>query len=73
MLTLGEGYSSNLAQRTLSQLTTGTPANNGGSALGVHFRTLGNVAYFITSLNTLGEATSALQSRILNALQSPPS
>lgn len=67
------GYSSNLAQRTLSQLTSSMSAENGNSAFGVHFRTLGNVAYFITSLNTSGETISTLQSRILNALDSSPS
>ncbi|KAG8993150.1 hypothetical protein FRB90_000777 [Tulasnella sp. 427] len=63
------GYSSNLAQQTLSNLKSSIISEGDTFPFGVHFRTLGNVAYFMTSLNTSKEAVQLLQSRILDTLR----
>jgi dethiobiotin synthetase/adenosylmethionine--8-amino-7-oxononanoate aminotransferase len=36
---------------------------------GIHFRTLGNVAYFMTSLNTPYETIRSVEERIRSTLQ----
>ncbi|KAF9020973.1 PLP-dependent transferase [Hymenopellis radicata] len=41
----------------------------GGQPFGVHFRTLGNVAYFITSLNTSATVLRSLEDKIWLTLQ----
>ncbi|KAK0480260.1 onanonoxo-7-onima-8-eninoihtemlysoneda [Armillaria novae-zelandiae] len=41
----------------------------GGAPFGVHFRTLGNVAYFMTSLNTSSPVLRSLEDRIWKTLQ----
>ena len=40
----------------------------GGTPFGIHFRTLGDVAYFITSLNTPPATIRALEDRIWASL-----
>jgi len=42
----------------------------GGSPFGIHFRTLGNVAYFMTSLTTPPSVIQSVEDRIWHALQS---
>jgi len=43
----------------------------GGDPFGIHFRTLGNVAYFMTSLNTPSATIRAVERRIQSTLRSP--
>ncbi|TFK98672.1 PLP-dependent transferase [Pterulicium gracile] len=72
------GYLSNLAESTflpLREATTTNPGDLGSVAPGrapysVHFRTLGNVAYFMTSLNTEAEVIRDLEDRIWGVLTS---
>lgn len=40
----------------------------GGAPFKIHFRMLGNVAYFMTSLNTSPETIRSVEDRIWNAL-----
>jgi dethiobiotin synthetase/adenosylmethionine--8-amino-7-oxononanoate aminotransferase len=40
----------------------------GGAPYGIHFRTLGNVAYFMTSLNTKGNVIRSVEDRIWRTL-----
>ena len=58
------GYRSHLAQDRLQSIKL--PPNEG--SFGVHFRTLGDVAYFMTSFNTSRETIGELENRILSAL-----
>ncbi|KAF9266575.1 PLP-dependent transferase [Marasmius fiardii PR-910] len=51
-----------LSENTLS-------AAPGGAPFGVHFRTLGNVAYFMSSLNTLPETLRSLEDKIWRILR----
>jgi len=64
------GYGSQSAQ-TLMQPIMGSPTGDQPSApsFGIHFRTLGNVAYFMTSLNTPSETIRSVQDRIRSTLQ----
>ncbi|KAF7333521.1 PLP-dependent transferase [Mycena venus] len=65
------GYVSQSAQTLLQSIRE---RNNGSSSseipqFSVHFRTLGNVAYFMTSLNTASETIRILEDKIWKALQ----
>ncbi|KAI0033102.1 pyridoxal phosphate-dependent transferase [Vararia minispora EC-137] len=71
------GYESHSAQMVLSSLAqavgsieSGTSAAPGGGPFSVHFRTLGNVAYFMTSLNTPDATIREVEDRIWAALNS---
>ncbi|KAF7424298.1 hypothetical protein PC9H_009604 [Pleurotus ostreatus] len=71
-----EGYVSTSAQALLSSLKVPEPQDSsrispspGGVPFGVHFRTLGDVAYFMTSLNTSPDVIRSLEDRIWRALQ----
>ncbi|KAH9930141.1 onanonoxo-7-onima-8-eninoihtemlysoneda [Fomitopsis serialis] len=69
------GYGSHSAQKLLQSLRLPTnkdaPSSApGGAPFGTHYRTLGDVAYFILSLNTAPAVVDTMQSRILAALQS---
>ncbi|KAJ6541994.1 PLP-dependent transferase [Mycena vulgaris] len=59
------GYVSQSAQTLLQSLKI----NDTDSSFSVHFRTLGNVAYFMTSLNTAPETIRALEDKIWKALK----
>lgn len=71
------GYVSTSAQALLSSLKVPGPQDRsssispspGGVPFGVHFRTLGDVAYFMTSLNTSPEVIRSLEDRIWRTLQ----
>ena len=41
----------------------------GGAPFGIHFRTLGDVAYFITSLNTTSAVIRSIEDKIWKALK----
>ncbi|OCB85275.1 PLP-dependent transferase [Sanghuangporus baumii] len=60
----GEGYRSQLAQDHLQSIKV--PPDD--ESFGIHFRTLGDVAYFMTSLNTSRDTIKELETRILSAL-----
>ncbi|KAG2347906.1 PLP-dependent transferase, partial [Suillus weaverae] len=63
------GYASHSAQTLLQSLRLplgngSTSAAPGGAPFGVHHRTLGNVAYFMSSLNTPRATIEALEDRL---------
>ena len=63
------GYSSGAAGTILAGLggPEGMEGTEGGGSLeGVHFRTLGNVGYLMTSLNTPAVTVRALEQRVLD-------
>ena len=70
------GYQSHSAQEILASLTqpvvSGEEASSapGGAPFGINFRTLGNVAYFMTSLNTPAETVRAVEDRLWSVLGS---
>ncbi|KZT06024.1 onanonoxo-7-onima-8-eninoihtemlysoneda [Laetiporus sulphureus 93-53] len=73
-----DGYRSNSAQKLLESMRLGmaseqTSAAPGGAPFGINYRTLGNVAYFMLSLNTSEAVIHAVQDRILQTLQKKPS
>ncbi|KAK1222824.1 hypothetical protein PQX77_014246 [Marasmius sp. AFHP31] len=70
------GYASHSAEKVFQGLSL--PSSNsenvlsaapGGAPFGVHFRTLGNVAYFISSLDTSPETLRSLEDKIWTQLQ----
>lgn len=63
------GYASHSAQALLQSLRLplddgSTSSAPGGAPFGVHYRTLGNVAYFMSSLNTSRATIEALEDRL---------
>jgi dethiobiotin synthetase/adenosylmethionine--8-amino-7-oxononanoate aminotransferase len=63
------GYATHSAQTLLQSLRFplddgSTSAAPGGAPFGVHYRTLGNVAYFMSSLNTPRATIEALEDRL---------
>lgn len=59
------GYGSDTAQKVFGSLNSGavkTSEAPGGH--GIHYRTLGNVAYFISSLNTSRKVMRLVEGRI---------
>lgn len=73
-LTLGTGYQSTSAHKLFQRLNE--VAHNdgelapapGGSRYAIHFRTLGNVAYFMLSLNTGAATIRAVEDRIWHVI-----
>ncbi|KAK7044197.1 hypothetical protein VNI00_007917 [Paramarasmius palmivorus] len=69
------GYVSHSAEAVFKGLNLVDPTDNalsaapGGAPYGVHFRTLGNVAYFMTSLNTTPSTLRSLEDKIWRTLQ----
>ncbi|KAI0315562.1 PLP-dependent transferase [Amylostereum chailletii] len=68
------GYHSHSAQAVLQSLNQAalpseeaSPAP-GGAPFSIHFRTLGNVAYFMTSLNTLAATLRAVEDKVWSIL-----
>ena len=62
-----QGYRSTAAQKILDPLRT-TDSSSNGPSFGVHFRTLGDIGYFITSLNTERNVIAGVEERILKVL-----
>ena len=64
------GYQSHTAQALLKALgdatseSSGVTSVPGGAPFSIHFRTLGDVAYFMTSLNTPSATIRAVEDRI---------
>jgi len=69
------GYTSHSAQSVMqslslcSQTDSDLSAAPGGAPFGVHFRTLGDVAYFMTSLNTTSSVIRSIEDKIWKALK----
>ncbi|KAF9790918.1 onanonoxo-7-onima-8-eninoihtemlysoneda [Thelephora terrestris] len=64
----GKGYRSTAAQRILDPIKNTDASSNSPHPFGIHFRTLGDIAYFITSLNTEGQVIKKVEDRILEVL-----
>jgi dethiobiotin synthetase/adenosylmethionine--8-amino-7-oxononanoate aminotransferase len=69
------GYRSNSAQELFKGLRTDSTesanftAAPGGLPFGIHYRTLGDVAYFMLSLNTHAETIRDIEDKIWNVVQ----
>ncbi|KAL0574386.1 hypothetical protein V5O48_007561 [Marasmius crinis-equi] len=70
------GYTSHSAEKVLQNLSIPSSDSDnhlsaapGGAPFGVHFRTLGNVGYFISSLDTSPETLRSLEDKIWQQLQ----
>lgn len=68
------GYGSLSAQTILGALRDRTAelassSSPGGGPYSIHFRTLGDIAYFMTSLNTPSELIRSVEDRIWNVLE----
>ncbi|KAH8117760.1 PLP-dependent transferase [Phellopilus nigrolimitatus] len=61
-----EGYRSQVAQTQLQDIQSSAD----GKTFGIHFRTLGDVAYFMTSFNTPPSIVKVVEGRIASALKS---
>lgn len=59
-----KGYTSDAALNLLQSIRSAPDSQS----FDIHYRTLGDVAYFMTSLNTGKENVQVLQERIINAL-----
>jgi dethiobiotin synthetase/adenosylmethionine--8-amino-7-oxononanoate aminotransferase len=64
---------SDSAQKVFTSLKTRVEkgeftAAPGGGGYGIHYRTLGNVGYFISSLNTSRRVIKSVEDRILEVL-----
>lgn len=70
-----EGYCSHSAQALLQSLKASVhndllmSSGPGGTPFGINYRTLGNVAYFMTSLNTSPTTIRSVEDRIWSALR----
>lgn len=62
------GYQANTAQRFISSVQT--QLSDIGSDYGLNARTLGNVAYFMSSLNSSRDILKVIESSVLQALGS---
>lgn len=68
------GYASHTAQGLLRPI--GNPVSDdgalssapGGAPFGIHYRTLGNVAYFMTSFNTPQQTIEEVENRLWKTL-----
>lgn len=67
MLMMSAGYQSHSAQKLLESLRVATKDDD--SSFGINYRTLGNVAYFMLSLNTPAAKVRHIENRIWRALQ----
>ncbi|KAI0636199.1 onanonoxo-7-onima-8-eninoihtemlysoneda [Trametes polyzona] len=68
------GYQSHSARALLESIKTAVDSEAlspapGGSPFGIHYRTLGNVAYFMLSLNTPQDVVRAVEERVWTVLQ----
>ncbi|KAI0329273.1 onanonoxo-7-onima-8-eninoihtemlysoneda [Cubamyces sp. BRFM 1775] len=68
------GYQSHSARALLESIKTAVQSEAlspapGGSPFGIHYRTLGNVAYFMLSLNTPSSVVRAVEERVWTVLE----
>ncbi|KIJ11983.1 hypothetical protein PAXINDRAFT_83629 [Paxillus involutus ATCC 200175] len=71
------GYASHSAQALLRSIKTSACDGSlssapGGAPFGIHYRTLGNVAYFMTSLNTPRDTIEEVENRLWRVLSRTP-
>jgi len=70
------GYTSHSAQAALQSLLDAAEGEGvlssapGGAPFGIHYRTLGDVAYFMTSLNTSSKVIRSIEDKIWKTLAS---
>ncbi|KAJ6558378.1 onanonoxo-7-onima-8-eninoihtemlysoneda [Mycena capillaripes] len=64
-----QGYVSQAAQTVFQSIKVRDVESSDVPQFSVHFRTLGNVAYFMTSLNTAPDTIRTLENKIWEALQ----
>ena len=67
VLMMTAGYQSHSAQKLLESLRVA--AKDDDASFGINYRTLGNVAYFMLSLNTPAATVRHIEDRIWRALQ----
>lgn len=65
-----QGYRSTAAQKILDPIRDTDRGSTNPSSFGIHFRTLGDVGYFITSINTERQVIAKVEERILEVLGS---
>ena len=70
-LHLIQGYRSTAAQEILDPIRDRDPDSTSPCSFGIHFRTLGDLGYFITSLNTERQVIAKVEKRILEVLGGP--
>ncbi|OCH90327.1 onanonoxo-7-onima-8-eninoihtemlysoneda [Obba rivulosa] len=68
------GYQSHSAQKMLESIKSGPVEDKlssapGGAPFGIHYRTLGDVAYFMLSLNTSAHTVRSVEGRIWAAMK----
>ena len=68
---LVQGYRSTAAQDMLDSIRDTDYGPTGACSFGIHFRTLGDLGYFITSLNTERQIIANVEKRILEVLSGP--
>jgi dethiobiotin synthetase/adenosylmethionine--8-amino-7-oxononanoate aminotransferase len=71
LLHLIQGYRSTAAQEILNPIRDTDPDSTNPCSFGIHFRTLGDLGYFITSLNTDRRVITKVEKRILEVLSGP--
>ena len=70
-LRLVQGYRSTAAQEILGPIRDTDPSSTNPHSFGIHFRTLGDLGYFITSLNTERQVITEVEKKILKVLSGP--
>jgi len=65
---LTQGYRSTAAEKILNPIRDTDPNLTNPYSFGIHFRTLGDLGYFITSLNTERQVIAKVEKRILEVL-----
>ena len=68
---LTQGYRSTAAKEILNPIGDTDPNSTNPYSFGIHFRTLGDIGYFITSLNTERQVIAKVEKRILEVLGGP--
>ena len=66
-----QGYRSTAAEEILNPIRDTDPNLANPDSFGIHFRTLGDLGYFITSLNTERQVIAKVEKRILEVLGGP--
>ena len=66
-----QGYRSTTAQEILDPIRNTDPNSSSPHSFGIHFRTLGDLGYFITNLNTERQVIAKVEKRILDVLGGP--
>ncbi|KAF9649875.1 PLP-dependent transferase [Thelephora ganbajun] len=67
----GRGYRSTAAREILDPIRDSDPSPTSPYSFGIHFRTLGDLGYFITNLNSERQVIAKVEKRILEVLRGP--